>query len=123
MERCLAIRERVLPPDHPDIAECLADYARILFRLGDQERPVHFTARALSIYEEVFGPHHRRTVLTTAQLAVLEFVSGNEDSAVMLYTRIRDSQRSTDGEILDYLRQFPEFNALEEGLEDRLNSG
>jgi len=121
MERCLAIRERVLPPDHPDIAECLVDYARVLFRLGDQERPIDFTIRALSIYERVFGPHHRRTVLTVGQLAVLEFFSGDHDAAVALYTRIRDSQRGTDGTTLDYLRGFSEFKAMEDGLQGRLD--
>ena len=121
MERCLAIRERLLPPDHPDIAECLADYAIILFRLGERKRPIDFTARALTIYEQVFGPHHRRTLLTAAQLAVLKYFSGDEDAAVALYTRVRDSQRGTDGAVFAYLREFPEFAAMEDGLQGRLN--
>jgi tetratricopeptide (TPR) repeat protein len=123
MERCLAIRELVLPPDHPDIAECLADYSRILFRLGDRERPIEHTARALSISEHVFGVHHRRTLLTVAQLAVLEFFSGNQDAAVELYQRLQESQRGTDGELLDYLRGFPEFRAMEEGFEAHRDGG
>ena len=123
MERCLAIRERVLHPNHPAIAECVSDYARISFRLGDHTRAIDLTARALSIYQQVFGAHHRRTVMTTAQLAVLEFFSGNEEAAVALYTRIRDSQRGTSGEILEQLRSFPEFNAMEEEIGDRLTGG
>jgi hypothetical protein len=123
MERCLAIRERVLPPDHPDIAECLADYSRILFRLGDRERPIEYTARALSISEHVFGVHHRRTLLMVAQLAVLEFSSGNQNGAVELYQRLQESQRGTDGELMNYLRGFPEFEAMEDGIRDRLKAG
>jgi non-specific serine/threonine protein kinase/serine/threonine-protein kinase len=123
MERCLAIRERTLHSGHPDIAECLADYARVLFRLGDQERPVDFTTRAASIYEKAFGADHKRTVATVGQLAVLEFFCGDEDAAVTLYTRVLDSQRGTDGAILNHLRGFPEFNAMEEGIEDRLSGG
>ena len=60
---------------------------------------------------------------TIGQLAVLEFFGGDEDAAVALYTRIRDSERRTNGAILDYLRAFPEFKAMEEGIEDRLNDG
>jgi tetratricopeptide (TPR) repeat protein len=123
MMRVMAIREEVLPPDHPDIAECLADSARILFRLGEKDRPIDLTERALSIYEQVFGHHHRRTVLTAGQLAVLEYFSGDEGSAVELYSRIRESQRGTDGAILEYLRGFQEFTAMEEGIGDLLDGG
>jgi hypothetical protein len=41
----------------------------------------------------------------------------------MLYSRILESQRGTDDGILDYLRGFPEFNAMEEGIADLLGSG
>jgi non-specific serine/threonine protein kinase/serine/threonine-protein kinase len=123
LERCVAIRQRILSPDHPDIAECFADYARVLFRLGDQDQPIDLTTRALSIYESVFGPDHRRTILAVAQLAVLEFFTGDEEASVSLYERIRNSQRGTDGELLEYLRGFPEFEAMEEGIMDRLKAG
>jgi hypothetical protein len=123
MEQSLTRRERVLPPDHPEVAECLSDYARVLFRLGDQERSIEFTARALSIYEKVFGADHDRTVATTGQLAVLEFFGGDEEAAIALYARIRDSKYGTNTAMLDYLRRFPEFNAMEEGIQDRLSGG
>jgi hypothetical protein len=77
------------------------------------------TARALAIFEGALGADHRQSALTAGQLAVLELADGNEEAAESLYARLRDIQRVTGEPILDILRGHPEFNALEEVLEER----
>ena len=119
LERCLTIRERELDPEHPEVAVCLVDYARLLFRLGEPERPKAMTARALAIYESTFGANHLNTVLVVGQLAVLEFANGDLDAAVSLHTRIREADRVTSQPILETLRVYPEFNAMERAIENR----
>jgi tetratricopeptide (TPR) repeat protein len=70
-ERALAIREKVLGPEHPDTAESLNDVAFLLKDRGElaQAKPLH--ERALAIREKVLGPEHPDTALSLNNLALL----------------------------------------------------
>ena len=60
-ERALAIREKVLGPEHPDTATSLNNLARLLQDQSDitGARPLY--ERALAICEKVLGPEHPDT--------------------------------------------------------------
>jgi tetratricopeptide (TPR) repeat protein/predicted Ser/Thr protein kinase len=55
-ERALAIKERVLPPDHPDIGIGLANKAEALSELGRNEEALPLIKRAHDIYVRAYGP-------------------------------------------------------------------
>jgi tetratricopeptide (TPR) repeat protein len=70
-ERALAIREKVLGPEHPDTAMSLNNLAHLLQAQGDLAgaRPLH--ERALAIREKVLGPEHPDTATSLNNLADL----------------------------------------------------
>jgi CHAT domain-containing protein/Tfp pilus assembly protein PilF len=58
IERALEIRERVLGPDHPDVAVALNGLGRLHRSKGDQAKAESIFQRALSICEKSFGPEN-----------------------------------------------------------------
>ena len=51
-ERTLRIDEEALGPDHPDVAEDLVEYAKLLRKMGDDASAVRMEARAKAIREK-----------------------------------------------------------------------
>jgi tetratricopeptide (TPR) repeat protein len=56
--RALAIREKALGPDHPDVASSLNNLGNVYLRQGHyaESEPLHM--RALAIREKALGPDH-----------------------------------------------------------------
>lgn len=71
MERALAIRERVLAPDHPDTAQSLNDLGILLNDLGHLAAARPLMERALTIRERNLGPNHAEVAENLNNLAVL----------------------------------------------------
>jgi tetratricopeptide (TPR) repeat protein len=70
-ERALAIREKVLGPEHPDTATSLNNLAGLLQDQGDLRGARPLFERALAIYEKVLGPVHPDTATSLNNLAIL----------------------------------------------------
>jgi tetratricopeptide (TPR) repeat protein len=69
--RALAIVEKSLSPDHPDVASALSNFARLLQdtnRLADAEPMMR---RALAIDEKSYGPEHHKVAIRLNNLAQL----------------------------------------------------
>ena len=86
-ERALAIREKVLGPEHPDTAKSLNNLALLLQAQGElaAARPLH--ERALAIREKVLGPEHPDTAMSLNNLAVLLQAQGELAAARPLFER------------------------------------
>src|SRR5207245_10174325 len=69
LEHALAIRERVLGPDHPDTARSLNDLAILLRAQGELAASRPLCERALEIRERVLGPDHPDTATGLDNLA------------------------------------------------------
>src|SRR5262249_3573413 len=61
LERALAIREKVLGPEHPDTAMTLNDLGYAIEHQGSLVEARAFYERALAINEKVLGPEHPAT--------------------------------------------------------------
>ncbi len=88
-EEALALRERLLGPNHPDVAESLL----IIVSSGRLWAPIKpyvlMAERAVDIYEHAFGPDHEQTCAALERLAqLLGSTRGYELSAV-IYERLR----------------------------------
>jgi len=57
----LAIREKVLGPEHPYTALSLNNLARLYHAQGNYCEALPLYQRALAIYEQVLGPEHPDT--------------------------------------------------------------
>ena len=57
-EKALAIREKVLGPDHPDVAQSLNGLGRLHLELSNFDKVKPLYQRALTIYEKTYGPEN-----------------------------------------------------------------
>ncbi|CAN0422393.1 unnamed protein product, partial [Ectocarpus sp. 13 AM-2016] len=56
--RAIAIREKALGPDHPDVASCLKNLADPLQSQGKYDEAEPLYIRAIAIREKALGPDH-----------------------------------------------------------------
>jgi len=96
-ERALAIREKVLGPDHPDTAKSLNALALLLWNQGDLAGSRPLQERALAIRERVFGPNHPDTAMSLNNLALLQRDEGHANEALLLYKRALRIYEATCG--------------------------
>ena len=61
-QRALAIREKALGPDHPDVALALNNLAELYRNQGRYAEAEPLYKRALAIEEKALGPDHPRCV-------------------------------------------------------------
>ena len=77
MERALAIREKKLPPEHPDTARSFHNFARLLHARGDLAGARPLLERALAIREKKLPPEHPDTARSFNNFAQLLQDQGN----------------------------------------------
>eukprot|EP00752_Nemacystus_decipiens_P009291 g8302.t1 len=86
-ERSLAIGEKVLGPDHPDVATSLNNLAGLFESQGNYEAAKPLYERSLAIGEKVLGPEHPHVAASLNNLAALLESQGNYEAAKPLYER------------------------------------
>jgi CHAT domain-containing protein len=70
-ERALAIREKVLGKEHPDVASSLNNLAYLYQAQGNYSQAEPLYQRALAILEKVLGNEHPLVATTLNNLALL----------------------------------------------------
>ena len=86
-ERALAIREKVLGKEHPDVANSLNNLALTYKLQGNYQQAEPLLQRALAIYEKVLGKEHPDVANSLNNLANLYQDQGNYQQAEPLYQR------------------------------------
>ncbi len=83
-ERALAIREKALGPDHPDVADSLNNLGIELYEIGEYEESKELHERALVIFEKALGPDHPFVAFSLVNLAsVLKKMGEYEESRAL----------------------------------------
>jgi CHAT domain-containing protein/Tfp pilus assembly protein PilF len=98
-ERALETRERLLGPDHQDVAASLNAVGRIYAARGDYERADTLYRRALTIVEKTSGPDHLAVAEVLDDLATNCTAKGAYEDAERLGKRalaIREQQLGAD---------------------------
>ena len=85
--RALNIRNKILDPDHPDLAESLNDLAELYWSQGKYSDAEPLFKRALEIREKVLGSEHPDVASSLNNLALLYKSQGKYSDAEPLYTR------------------------------------
>ena len=93
----LAIREKVLGPEHPDTAESLNYLALLLNAQGDFAGARPLVERGLAIHEKAFGPEHPETANNLNNLALLLQAQGDLAGARPLFERALAIREKTLG--------------------------
>jgi len=86
-ERVLAIREKALGPDHPDVATSLNNLAELYRAQGRTAQAEPLYRRALVVYEKALGPEHPLVATALNNLAGLYRAQGRTAQAEPLYRR------------------------------------
>jgi CHAT domain-containing protein/Tfp pilus assembly protein PilF len=86
-ERALEIRERILGPDHRDVADVLNSLAILYYYKGDYMRAEPLCQRALSIREKALGPWHPDVASSLRDLAFICVDRGDYARAELLCER------------------------------------
>ncbi|BBD57794.1 peptidase-like protein [Nostoc sp. HK-01] len=86
-ERVLAIREKVLGKEHPDVATSLNNLAYLYSAQGKYQQAETVYLRALAITEKVLGKEHPDVATSLNNLAYLYSEQGNYQQAELLYLR------------------------------------
>jgi len=87
VERALEIRERVLGPDHLDVAVAVNSLAVLYLRKGDGAKAELFFQRARTIYEKSLGPEHPYLASSLNGLAIVYNGRGDYEKAEPLFRR------------------------------------
>ena len=80
--RALAIREKTLGQDHPDVAKSLNGLAEVYRKQGKYAEAKMLDKRALAIFEKALGADHPDVADTLNDLAVLFARSGDSEKAL-----------------------------------------
>ena len=86
-ENALAIREKALGPEHPDVAVSLNNLAALYDAHGQYSKAEPLYQRALGIWEKALGPEHPRVATGLNNLAELYRTQGQYTKAEPLYQR------------------------------------
>ena len=86
-KRALAIREKVLEPEHPDVAQSLNNLASLYQDQGKYEQAEPLYQRALAIWEKTLGPEHYLVAVNLNNLAMLYKAQGKYGQAELLLQR------------------------------------
>ena len=108
-EKVLAIREKALGPDHPDVARSLNNLALLYDNLREYLKAEPLYKRALAIWEKSYGPDHSDVALTHDNLAALYRNLGDSAKAELLIKRataIREQKTKTVEGDLDEAKAF-----------------
>jgi len=75
--RALAIREKALGPEHPDVAQTLNNLGLVYKAQGRYEEALKTYGRALAINEKALGPEHPDLAKTLNNLGLVEVAQRN----------------------------------------------
>jgi CHAT domain-containing protein/Tfp pilus assembly protein PilF len=96
-QRVLAIREKLLGPEHPYIATSLNNLALLYEAIGAYEQAEPLLRRALAMDEKMVGPDHPDTARSLNNLASLYYKSGAYAMAEPLLRRALEISEKTLG--------------------------
>ncbi len=86
-ERALAISEKALGPEHPDVAATLLNLGLVDLSTGDYAQARGLFERGLAIYEKALGPEHPLVASSLNNLGNVHFSTGDHPQARALYER------------------------------------
>lgn len=96
-EQALALREKALGGEHPDVATALKKLADLYKTKSDYDKAESLYQRALAIRERVLGSEHPNVASTLSGLADICYYKSDFDRAEAFYKRALAILEKTDG--------------------------
>ena len=92
----LAIREKVLSPEHPSLGVSFQNLARVYRNLGRNVEAEEMYRRSLAIYKEAYNPGHPQRVGVATSLSDFLRELGRDDEAAELEAQETDPRATQD---------------------------
>ena len=92
-EEALAIRQRVLGPEHPDTLTSMLTVAHTLYAIGDLSRARKLQEEVLESFRRVLGMEHPHTLVTMNNLAATLYEQGDSAGAHKLHEKTLEVRR------------------------------
>jgi CHAT domain-containing protein/tetratricopeptide (TPR) repeat protein len=86
-KQVLAVHERELGPEHPDVARAINVLGNLYLKMGNRALSEPLYLRALAIFEKAYGPEHPRVGAMLSNLALLYTDTGDFAKAEPLQLR------------------------------------
>jgi tetratricopeptide (TPR) repeat protein len=96
-KQALAIRERRLPANHPDIATSLNELGVSLVEAGDPDGAIAAQRRALAIREAAFGTKHPLVADSLGNIGIALSEKGDQEEAIAMFKRALDMRIAAYG--------------------------
>jgi tetratricopeptide (TPR) repeat protein len=96
-ERALAIREKALGANHPDVGQTLNNLALVYWKQGKYSEAEGLYKRALAILEKALGANHLDVAWTLNDLALVYRAEGRYEEAEALFKRALTIREKTLG--------------------------
>jgi tetratricopeptide (TPR) repeat protein len=93
LRRALAIREGILPPEHPDVAQSLNNLALLYYNTGRTAEAEPLLQRSIAILEKTLPPEHPHRMQVRGNYAVLLDQLGRPAEAAELRAQVIREQR------------------------------
>jgi tetratricopeptide (TPR) repeat protein len=86
-KKILAIKEKLLSPEDPDVANSLNNLSALYYEQGKEAQAEPLLRHALAIQEKALGPDHPHVAISLNNLATLHYKQGNYAQAEPLFRR------------------------------------
>jgi eukaryotic-like serine/threonine-protein kinase len=96
-ERAVAIVEKTLGPEHPDLALFLSDLGIVQRTRGEHGKALELQARALAILENALGPEHPSVARVLNNLGNVHVSRGDHGKALELHERALAIRKGAQG--------------------------
>lgn len=98
LDRVLAIRQELYGPEHPAIADTLADMAAVEGRASNTAEALALGERALKIYEDHVDPSHPNVATIVMNIGLEHRTQGRHDDALAAFSRAESLRRQHFGD-------------------------
>ena len=92
-QKALAIREKALPPDHPDLATSYNNVGDAWGELGDQHKKLDFCQKVLAIQEKALPPDHPDLAICYNNVGIAWGKLGDHSRALAFFQKAMDIQK------------------------------
>lgn len=96
-ERVVAVRRRILGPDHPDVAQAMMNVAAQHLGIGQLDKAQALNRDALTVLERVYGPEHPQLITLLNNIAAGLHFLGDDKAALPFAERVVRIQEKAGG--------------------------
>jgi tetratricopeptide (TPR) repeat protein len=89
-EKALEIRQKTLPPNHPDLAQSYNNIGGVYDNMGEYSKALSFYEKALEIYQKTLPPNHPDLATSYNNIAMVYMNMGEYSKALSFFEKTHE---------------------------------